>query len=100
MITDIEVKKIANLAKLNLKDDEISQLSRQLSNIMSMIDQLNEINCDGIEPLTSVLDATQRTRTDESVVENTVEDLFSNVPGSNKDFAKEIKCFIVPKVIE
>ena len=67
---------------------------------MDMIDELNEVNCDNIEPLTSVSDMTQRTRSDEVMMENTVDDLFANVPGVNKDFAKEIKCFIVPKVVE
>lgn len=100
MIKPEEVKKIANLAKLHLTDNEIISFSKQLSSIMDMIDQLNQANCNDVTPLTSVSEMNQRTRQDEVFVTNTTDDLFTNIQGANKDFAKEVKCFIVSKVVE
>lgn len=100
MITNDEVKKIARLAKLKFSDLEISNLATQLTNIMNMIDDLNEVDCENVEPLTSVCDMNLIMRKDEVSVGNISDELFSNVPGKSAEFAKEIKCFIVPKVVE
>lgn len=100
MITTQEVKKIAHLSRLSFKDEEILSLTKQISGIMQMIDVLNEVNCDGVEPLTSVCDMNQRMRADEVTDSNICDELFSNAPGESAKFAKEIKCFVVPKVME
>ena len=100
MINNEQVKKMANLARLSLKEEEVDNFATQIANIMDMIDSLNEVDCTGVQPLTSVSDMNQRTRTDLATSNDISEELFSNVPGENADFAKQIKCFIVPKVIE
>ncbi|MGV2433038.1 MAG UNVERIFIED_CONTAM: aspartyl/glutamyl-tRNA amidotransferase subunit C [Rickettsiaceae bacterium] len=65
-----------------------------------MIDKLKDVNTDNVEPLTSVVDAKLSMREDKVTDGGIVEELFSNAPGNNSSMAKEIKCFIVPKVVE
>ena len=74
--------------------------SKKLKNVVGMIDKLQEIDSQGVEPLRSVCDMHQRFREDKVVNSNISEDLFKNVPGSGSQIAREVKCFVVPKVIE
>jgi aspartyl-tRNA(Asn)/glutamyl-tRNA(Gln) amidotransferase subunit C len=99
-ITTEEVKRIAKLSKLKFTEDEIGNFAGQLTSIMKMINELNEVDCSGIQPLTSVCDMTQPMRKDIVTEQDNSEDIFSNAPGSSAAFAKEIKYFIVPKVVE
>ena len=100
MITPTEVTKIAKLAKLHFSQDEITNFARELTNIMDMIDALNELDCSSVTPLTSIEDIGQRLRKDVVTTIDISDELFANVPNDSANFAKEIKCFIVPKMIE
>ncbi len=100
MITEEELKKLQKLAKLSFSKDELDNFAKKLNSIMAMIDSLVEVNCENIEPLGSVSDMYQRTREDEVNVGNISNQLFINVPAKNAEFAKEVKCFIVPKMVE
>ena len=100
MITSEEVKKISRLAKLQFSDSDIPNLATHLTNIMDMIDDLNQVDCEGIKPLASICDAKLVLRKDEVTQSDISDELFSNVSGKSADLAKEIKCFIVPKVVE
>lgn len=100
MITEKELTKLQKLAKLSFSQSELSDFSKKLNGVVSMIDSLTEINCQGIEPLRSVCDMYQRTREDEVKVGNIAGELFANVPQKNELLAKEVKCFIVPKMVE
>jgi aspartyl-tRNA(Asn)/glutamyl-tRNA(Gln) amidotransferase subunit C len=100
MITTEEIKKLAKLVKLSFTENELSSFQKQLTSIMDMIDELNEVDCTNVEPLTSVCNMTQRVRKDAINALDISEELFTNVPGESAEFAKEIKCFIVPKVVE
>lgn len=100
MITTDAVNKIAKLARLRFDDTQIVNFSTQLTNIMDMINQLSEVDCSDVEPLTSVCNMAQRLRKDEVTEKDISDQLFSNVSGSSAELANEIKCFIVPKVIE
>lgn len=100
MITIDAVNKIAKLARLRFDDTQIVNFSTQLTNIMDMINQLSEVDCSNVEPLTSVCNMAQRLRKDEVTEQDISDQLFSNVSGSSAELSKEIKCFIVPKVIE
>ena len=100
MITEEELKKLQKLAKLSFSKDELDNFAKKLNSIMAMIDSLVEVNCENIEPLWSVSDMYQRTREDEVNVGNISNQLFANVPAKNAEFAKEVKCFIVPKMVE
>jgi aspartyl-tRNA(Asn)/glutamyl-tRNA(Gln) amidotransferase subunit C len=100
MITIKEIEKIAKLVRLSFTENELSDFQVQLTNIMNMIDDLNEVDCSNVEPLTSVCSIKQRMRKDIPQTQDISEELFSNVSGSAAEFAKEIQCFIVPKVVE
>ena len=99
MIKISEVKKLENLAKLNFSEQEVTDFTQKLNVILDMIYQLQKIDCNNIEPLRSVCEMTQRMNKDEAIEENISQQLFTNVPKQKSEFAKEVKCFIVPKVV-
>lgn len=100
MITQEDVKKAARLAKLRFSDAEIAKYTAQLGSIMDMIEDLQKVDTNDIKPLTSVHDANLRLREDKVTEGDLGKELFANAPGKNAAFAKEINCFIVPKVVE
>ncbi|MDF2965177.1 MAG: gatC [Rickettsiaceae bacterium] len=100
MITKEDVKRCAKLSRIKFEDDKLDYMAGQLSRIMEMIDQLKEVDTEGAIPLTSVLEANLRMREDAVTTHNIEDKLFTNVPGQDAEFAKEIKCYIVPKVVE
>lgn len=100
MIKNEEVIKIARLARFKFSDEEISYFSDQLKEIIQMIDILDEVDCSNVEPLTAVCNMSQRMRKDEVLYGDLSEELFANLPNYNAELAREVKCFIVPKVVE
>jgi aspartyl-tRNA(Asn)/glutamyl-tRNA(Gln) amidotransferase subunit C len=58
------VRKVADLARLKLSDDEVQKFTVQVSNVLGYIEKLNEINTDGVEPMTHALDLLTPTRED------------------------------------
>jgi aspartyl-tRNA(Asn)/glutamyl-tRNA(Gln) amidotransferase subunit C len=94
------MKKLSKLTKIKLPENEVDAFISKLQNVMNMINTLQEVDTDGVEPLTSAVHANLYLRKDEVDDGGIVEDLFANVPGSSSALAKEIKCYIVPKVVE
>jgi|TARA_B100001059_G_scaffold16634_1_gene13738 aspartyl-tRNA(Asn)/glutamyl-tRNA(Gln) amidotransferase subunit C len=86
--------KLAKLARLSLNDEQLDSLEKDLTSIVSFIDQLKEINTDKIDPTSNSLNQDLILRDD--IAENKLsnEDLLRNVPDSELGF------FVVPKVIE
>ena len=86
--------KLAKLARLSLNDEQLNSLEKDLTSIVSFIDQLKEINTDKIDPTSNSLNQDLVLRDD--IAENKLsnEDLLRNVPDSELGF------FVVPKVIE
>jgi len=88
------VKHIAKLARISLDEKKISGLSKDLSSIMEFIERLNELNTEKTVPLTSIINASLRSRNDE-VLDGKIRDrILKNSPEKNEEF------FVVPKVIE
>ncbi len=100
IISQSELQKIAKLARLTFSDNEIEQYKNQIDNIMDMISSMESVDIAGVEPLTSVCEMKTYMREDVVTETDKSDELFNNAPGSSAEFAKEIKCFIVPKVIE
>lgn len=100
IISQDELQKIAKLARLSFTSDEIGQYKSQIDNIMEMISEMQSVDISGIQPLTSVCEIVPHMRDDIVTETDQSECLFKNAPGSSAQFAKEIKCFIVPKVVE
>ena len=88
------VKHISKLARISLDEKKIDSLSKDLSSIMKFIEKLNELNTDKTSPLTSIINASLRTREDE-IKEGKIRDqILKNSPDKNEEF------FVVPKVVE
>jgi aspartyl-tRNA(Asn)/glutamyl-tRNA(Gln) amidotransferase subunit C len=88
------VRKVARLARIAEPEERIEPLAKELSGIMAWIEQLNEVDTDGVEPMTSAVAATLPMRED-VVSEGGVPDrVLSNAPKRSGDF------FVVPKVVE
>ena len=100
MISEAEVRNAAKLARLRFDDSQMHQFAQQLGNIMNMIEEMKQVNCEGVAPLASVCEQTPFMRDDVVTESDLGNDLFINAPGKDAAFAKEIKCFIVPKVVE
>jgi aspartyl-tRNA(Asn)/glutamyl-tRNA(Gln) amidotransferase subunit C len=64
-VTQADVLKIAELARLTLSDEELPVFTEQFNKILNHMDQLNEVDTDGVEPLSHVLDLVNATREDE-----------------------------------
>ncbi len=88
------VKHISKLARISVEDEKAKKLAGDLNSIFKFIEQLNEINTDKIEPLTSIAETTLKFREDEVKSKNIRDQILKNSPNENKDF------FVVPKVIE
>lgn len=89
-----DVEKIAHLARLGLSESEIPQTTETLNNILGLIDAMQAVDTDGIEPLAHPLETTQRLRADVVTEQNHRDDYQAIAP------AVENGLFLVPKVIE
>jgi len=89
-----DLQKIAYLAKLQIAENQTESLTQDLSNILSLVDQLQSVDTSGIAPMAHPMDATQRLRPDE-VTESNQRDRFQAVAP-----ATENGLYLVPQVIE
>lgn len=88
------VAKIANLARLKVPPEEQMQVAGELNKIIDWVAQLNEVNVEGIEPLSSVNDGNLRWRDDVVNDGGKPQAILANAPAKTADF------FTVPKVVE
>ena len=88
------VKHISKLARISLNVKKIDSLSKDLSSIMKFIEKLNNLNTDKINPLTSIINASLKSRVDEVKGEMIRDQILKNSPEKNEEF------FVVPKVID
>ena len=93
-VTAETVRHVAKLARIAMTDGEIAELVPELNNILGWVDQLAEVNTDGVEPLTAVIDQKLRLRDDVVTDGNGREAVLANAPDAQHGF------FAVPKVIE
>ena len=89
-----QVRHIAGLARIAMSDEELARLEPELNNILSWIEQLSEVDTDGIEPLATVIDQKMRLREDAVTEGDQRDDVLANAPKAEHGF------FAVPKVIE
>lgn len=93
------VAKIASLARIKMTEDELDRMAPELSGILDWVEQLSEVDCSGVEPMTAVIPNTLRLRADEVNADPKTggdrrEDVLANAPVAEHGF------FGVPKVIE
>ncbi len=88
------VKNIALLARIGVKEEELDGMVSELNGIVDWVNQLSQINTDGVEPLASVSNVTLRQRDDVITDGGIAEDIVANAPQKEENF------FMVPKVVE
>jgi aspartyl-tRNA(Asn)/glutamyl-tRNA(Gln) amidotransferase subunit C len=89
-----QVRHIAKLARIAMSDDELDRLVPELNAIIGWVEQLGEVNTDGVEPLATVIDQKLRLREDSVTDGDCRDDVLANAPQAQHGF------FAVPKVIE
>ncbi|MBB4092017.1 Asp-tRNA(Asn)/Glu-tRNA(Gln) amidotransferase subunit GatC [Ochrobactrum pecoris] len=95
MSVDIStVKRVAHLARIAVSDDDAERMTGELNAILGFVEQLNEVNVDGIEPMTSVTPMDMRMREDKVTDGGIAAAVVANAPVTEDNF------FVVPKVVE
>ena len=85
---------ISKLARISLDEKKVDNLSKDLTSIIKFIEKLNKLNTDKVEPLTSIINASLKSRKDEVKDGKIRDQILKNSPEKNDEF------FVVPKVIE
>jgi len=88
------VKNIAFLARINVPEEDLDPLAGELNKILDWVEQLGEVNTDGVEPMASVSNTTLPLRDDVVTGGGQPEKVLANAPESEKGF------YTVPKVVE
>ncbi|GKX35803.1 MAG: aspartyl/glutamyl-tRNA(Asn/Gln) amidotransferase subunit C [Rhizobiaceae bacterium MnEN-MB40S] len=88
------VKRVAHLARIAVTDEEAAKMEGELNAILGFVEQLNEVNVDGVEPMTSVTPMQMKKRQDVVTDGDKAADIVANAPLSDENF------FLVPKVVE
>ena len=88
------VRHIAKLARIAVSDEEVAALEPELNNILGWIEQLQEVDVSGVQPMTAVIPNRLRLRPDQVTDGGYRDDVLANAPNSEHGF------FAVPKVIE
>ncbi|NTF07294.1 Asp-tRNA(Asn)/Glu-tRNA(Gln) amidotransferase subunit GatC [Agrobacterium rubi] len=88
------VKRVARLARIAVSEDEAEKMLGELNGILGFVEQLSEVNVDGVEPMTSVAPVAMKKRTDVVSDGSKAEDIVANAPNTDRNF------FLVPKVVE
>ncbi|SHH44370.1 Asp-tRNA(Asn)/Glu-tRNA(Gln) amidotransferase subunit GatC [Bradyrhizobium erythrophlei] len=88
------VRRIAQLARIAVTETEVPHLQDELNAMLAFVEQLSEVNVDGVEPMTSVMPLEMKKRPDVVTDGEIAEDIVRNAPASEDHF------FLVPKVVE
>ena len=95
MSIDIEtVNRIAHLARIALSAHDKERMVGEINTILGFVEQLNEVDIAGVEPMISVLPTEMKKRRDEVSEGGQAPDILANAPATEEDF------FLVPKVVE
>ena len=93
-VDTVTVKRVAKLSRIAITDERAESMQSELNTILGFVEQLQEVDVEGVEPMTSVVDMVMRKRSDEINDGNKAEDVTANAPMSEDNF------FMVPKVVE
>ena len=88
------VRRIAHLARIAVADDEVEHLQGELNAMLAFVEQLSEVNVEGVEPMTSVTPMAMKKRADVVTDGDDAAAVLKNAPASEDNF------FLVPKVVE
>ncbi|MBP1860934.1 Asp-tRNA(Asn)/Glu-tRNA(Gln) amidotransferase subunit GatC [Rhizobium herbae] len=88
------VKRVARLARIAVTEEDAQRMTGELNGILGFVEQLSEVNVDGVEPMTSVTPMAMKKRADVVTDGNKADDIVANAPNEDRNF------FLVPKVVE
>lgn len=88
------VRRIAHLSRIAVSDEEVPHLQQELNSILAFVEELNAVDVDGVEPMTSVLPMRMKKREDKITDGYIADKVVANAPATEDHF------FLVPKVIE
>jgi aspartyl-tRNA(Asn)/glutamyl-tRNA(Gln) amidotransferase subunit C len=88
------VRRIAHLARIGVKESEVSHLQGELNAMLDFVEQLKEVDVEGVEPMTSVTPMEMKKRADVVDDGGIADDIVKNAPASENHF------FLVPKFLE
>ena len=88
------VKRVAHLARIAVSEEEASRMTGELNSILGFVEQLDEVNVEGVEPMTSVIPMEMKKREDVVTDGAKADDIVANAPATEDHF------FQVPKVVE
>ena len=93
-VDDATVRRIAHLARIAVADEEIEHLRGELNAMLAFVEQLNEVDVQDVEPMTSVTPMAMKKREDVVTDGGIAADIVANAPATEDHF------FLVPKVVE
>ena len=88
------VRRIAHLARIAVAEDEVEHLKNELNGILAFVEQLQEVDVEGVEPMTSVTPMAMKKREDVVDDGGIADDIVKNAPAAEGHY------FVVPKVVE
>ena len=88
------VKRVAKLARIAVDDEDAERMTGELNAILGFVEQLNEVDVSGVEPMTSVTPMDMKKRQDVVTDGGKAGDIIANAPATEENF------FLVPKVVE
>ena len=88
------VRRIAHLARIAVADDEVEHLKGELNAMLAFVEQFNEVDVTGVEPMTSVTPMVMKSREDVVTDGEIADDIVKNAPATQDHY------FLVPKVVE
>ncbi|HEX3113946.1 MAG TPA: Asp-tRNA(Asn)/Glu-tRNA(Gln) amidotransferase subunit GatC [Bradyrhizobium sp.] len=88
------VRRIAHLARIAVSETEVPHLQGELNAMLAFVEQLSEVNIEGVEPMTSVMPMEMKKRPDVVNDGEIADDVIRNAPATEDHF------FLVPKVVE
>lgn len=88
------VRRIARLARLAVKDERVEPMVNELNQILAWVEQLKEVDVEGVQPMTSVVEQRLKMREDKITAGGDAKAVTANAPESEEGF------FVVPKVVE
>jgi aspartyl-tRNA(Asn)/glutamyl-tRNA(Gln) amidotransferase subunit C len=93
-VTIDTVKRVAKLARIAVDDEDARRMTGELNTILGFVEQLNEVDVSGVEPMTSVMPMEMKKRQDVVTDGGKAGDVIANAPATEENF------FLVPKVVE
>jgi len=88
------VKRVARLARIAVSEEDAARMTGELNGILGFVEQLDEVDVSGVEPMTSVTPVAMKKREDAVTDGNKADDIVANAPATDRNF------FQVPKVVE